>query len=116
MKEENEYHLFRLRFKEIRKKRGLTQVELADELGIGQSTISQWERGVSMPEMATAKRAAMILNCSVGELLGDEDIKDAYNYEETGLIAKFRKLNELGKKQLVAHAEMMIASGMYAKE
>jgi len=49
----------------LRKKRGLTQKELATILGIANSTVCQYEKGRRCPSLKTAKRIANIFNVSV---------------------------------------------------
>lgn len=44
----------------LRRHMGLTQGELADELGMRQQTISEWERGVYQPGRATSKFLSMV--------------------------------------------------------
>ena len=39
----------------IRQKLGMTQQELADELGVAQATVSQWEAGLRNPRPMVAK-------------------------------------------------------------
>ena len=39
--------------KELRKKRGLTQTEVATLLGVKQSTVAMWETGKSIPNTNT---------------------------------------------------------------
>ena len=36
----------------LRKEKGLTQKELADSLSISDKTVSKWERGGGLPEVA----------------------------------------------------------------
>lgn len=36
--------------KELRKKAALTQAELAEAVGVTQSTVSQWESGKAVPD------------------------------------------------------------------
>lgn len=42
--------------KELRKKLQMTQVELAQELGCSQNTISQYEHGVKTPSVKIAQK------------------------------------------------------------
>lgn len=57
--------------KEMRKKRGLTQKQLAELLGVKQSNISRWESGVYLPNAATLKKMADALNCRIDDLIND---------------------------------------------
>ncbi len=56
----------------IRKKLGITQKELAAELGVTPNAISNWENGVRNPSLEKVKRLAEILNCTTDELLKGE--------------------------------------------
>lgn len=58
-----------------RKQRGLTQMELAKETGIPQSTISAWEKGVNVPNVADCIKLADFYGISVDELIG-RDFKE----------------------------------------
>ena len=53
-----------------RKKRGLTQEELAEKLDVSSAAISKWERGISMPELTIVCKMADCFEISVDELLG----------------------------------------------
>lgn len=48
----------------------LTQAELAERLHVSSQSVSNWERGESLPDIATLPDLACILNCSVDILLG----------------------------------------------
>lgn len=54
----------------LRKKKGLTQKELAELLYVTDKAVSKWERGLNFPELLTLERAAEVLQISVVELLG----------------------------------------------
>ena len=55
--------------KKIRKDKNITQRELAAMLGIERSTVSKWEKGISIPRGKTLIKLAEILECTVDELL-----------------------------------------------
>jgi DNA-binding XRE family transcriptional regulator len=53
----------------LRKENGLTQGELADKVGIGQSFISKIEKGHLEPSLATLGRLAKVLGTDIKSLL-----------------------------------------------
>lgn len=62
-----------MNIKKAREKAGLTQQELADKLGIGQSAVAMWESQGFLPRTDKLPALAKILGCSIDELLkGDE--------------------------------------------
>lgn len=52
---------------------GLTQAELAERLNVSAQSVSHWERGETLPDIATLPDLACILNCPVDVLLGGHD-------------------------------------------
>ena len=58
------------RLRELRKKHGYTQAQLAKELYIGQGAVSAWEKGRSTPPTDKLQDIAALYNVSVSELLG----------------------------------------------
>lgn len=64
---------FSLRIKEQRKKHGLTQKEAAKELGIGQTTIANYENGTRVPDLMKVGEIADLYKVSVDYLLGREN-------------------------------------------
>lgn len=56
-------------FRELRKEKGFTQVELADKLDVSQNTISNWETGVSKPDILMAAKIAKVFDCDVSEVV-----------------------------------------------
>lgn len=63
------------RIYEFRKKIGLSQMQLADELNVTRQTISNWELGQTTPDINQAKALANIFNVSLDELV-ENDVKD----------------------------------------
>lgn len=57
------------RIKAVRKRKGMTQNDLAIALHIPYQGISQYERGTRNPKYETVKRIAAALECDVSELL-----------------------------------------------
>ena len=55
--------------KKMREKRGLTQKNLADKIGVAQQHISRWETGKHRPSIDTVQKLAEILNCNISDLI-----------------------------------------------
>ena len=63
------------RFIAVRRKRAnLTQLQLADRLGITDKAVSKWERGITMPDTSIMLELCDVLSISVNELLRGEKI------------------------------------------
>ena len=67
---------------ECRKKANLTQMQLAEKLGITDKAISKWERGIAMPDTSIMLELCDILCISVNELLSGEKINMENNNQK----------------------------------
>jgi len=65
--------LFCQRLKEARKINGLSQKNIAESLGIADSSYANWERGRTEPNISNLQNLCVALNVSANELLGIED-------------------------------------------
>lgn len=85
-----------------RKERGLTQVQLAEKLGVTDRAVSKWENAKSMPDSSIMLPLCEILGINVNELLTGEKIamKDYDRHAEENLI-RLKKENEEQKKWLL---------------
>lgn len=60
---------------ESRKKKKLTQADLAEKLGVTEKSISNWENGRNMPDLSLFKPLCDELDITINELLSGEKIK-----------------------------------------
>lgn len=69
---------FSERLKNLRKQAHLTQVDVAEKLGISQPAYASWERGIKKPTQENLVKIAQILNVSIDYLVGnsDENLKE----------------------------------------
>ena len=58
--------------KELREKQNLTQMELGDIIGVSDKTISKWETGKGLPDIALIEPLASALKVSVIEFMNGE--------------------------------------------
>ena len=93
---------------EYRKKKNLTQKELAEKLGITDKAISKWERGIAMPDSSIMLELCDILGISVNELLCGEIVTmDNFNEKMEKTLIEMIKQKEQADKRLLA-AEVFI--------
>lgn len=59
-------------FRKAREKSGLTQQDLAAQLGVDQSAVCFWETGKTQPRAKLLPKIAELLNCSVDDLLSSD--------------------------------------------
>ena len=67
---------------DCRKRKNLTQMQLAEKLGITDKAISKWERGIAMPDSSIMLKLCDILGISVNELLSGEKISMENNSQK----------------------------------
>lgn len=84
------------KIKELRKKQGMSQKDLADKLGITPVLISQYENGKRNPKLETLQKIADALEVDISELSDSLNIKIGFlsNTEE----ATMSRLKEYWKR------------------
>ena len=86
-----------------RKRANLTQLQLADKLGITDKAISKWERGITMPDTSIMLELCDVLSISVNDLLcGEVVTMDNYNKELENNLLEMIKLKEQADKRLLS--------------
>lgn len=68
------------RLRTLRKERGLTARELADEIGVSYTTIYRWENGERVPDGFNMGKLMNVLGVRMKDVISDIDI----NYDNTG--------------------------------
>ncbi len=87
---------------DCRKKKNLTQMQLAEKLNITDRAISKWECGRAMPDSSIMLDLCSVLEISVNELLLGEEIEmEKYNKQvEQNLIEMVKEKEEADKRLL----------------
>ena len=70
--------MFQDNLKALRKKKGITQEELAARLNVVRQTVSKWEKGLSVPDSELLIKLAEILEVPVSRLLGSKIEAEAH--------------------------------------
>lgn len=88
---------------QLRKSKGLTQKELAEQIGVSDKTISKWENGNSFPDTSMLLPLCNVLDITVNELLTCEKIlPENYSIKaEENMISLIEKNKRTEKNNLV---------------
>ncbi len=73
---------------ELRKQQGMTQLELAEKMGVTDKAVSKWERDLSCPDINSLPNLAQTLGVSVEELMQTQKEAGA----PTGRIAEIMEI------------------------
>ena len=77
----------------LRKAKGLSQEELAEQLHVVRQTVSKWEKGLSVPDADLLIRLSEVLETPVSALLGETVVPEELS-EVRQLSEKLAQLNE----------------------
>ena len=85
-----------------RKRRKLTQLELAEILGVSDRSISNWENGVCLPDASLYRQLCDVLEISINELFAGEfmcDEQDKQAVDDNLLRMLEYRLYDMGSKE-----------------
>ena len=88
---------------ECRKKKNLTQMQLAEKLSITDRAVSKWETGKSLPDSSIMLELCKLLEIRVNDLLSGEVVTmENYNKEMENRLIEMIKQKEESDKRLLA--------------
>ena len=86
------------RLARARRERGMTQVELAQRLGVAQPVVSDYERGELRLHGELIVKLTQILGCSAEELLGLEKPRTATGPTNRRLLRRIQEIEQLPRR------------------
>lgn len=89
---------FKIRLKEVRKTRKLTQQELAEKTGIPVTSIAHFESGSRKPSLENFHKLIVVLNVSADYILGRSKEMSALGVDP--IMKTLQKLPELERKMI----------------
>ena len=102
---------------EKRKEQGLTQMRLAEMLGITDRAVSKWETGRSMPDASVMLELCSILGITVNDLLSGEVVTmEKYDKKTEEILLDMVRQKEAADKRLLKFeiVIMVISAGFLA--
>ena len=121
------------RLKDLRKKKGLTQAELAKKVGLSIATIQGYEQGKYEPKYENLCNLAIALDAGILDLVNKEEFKKMEDIrvqeimqeqlksgrirmienKEMLIIGNYSKLNDVGKNKLLEYSEDLAGNPKY---
>ncbi len=100
---------------EERKKKNLTQKQLADLLGVTDKAVSRWETGKGYPDIEILKKLSEALDVSVNELLSGEKIPEEKITEtaETHIVSALRQEKQTKKLSKIVVAAFFVFTFLF---
>lgn len=80
----------------LRKKKDLTQEQLAEVLKVSRQSVSRWEMDVAFPETEKLIKLAKLLDCSIDFLLSEENVERQKEQSEYSMRELCRFIRECG--------------------
>lgn len=96
-----------------RKEKNLTQIQLAEILGVSNKTVSKWENGNCMPDYSVIKPLCKELGITVSELLdGEEKENTPENAEDMRILFLLRRVHGLEKQNKLIYGFLVVVLGV----
>lgn len=89
--------------REFRRRKGLTQESLANDLGVSSQTISRWETGITYPDIGMLPIIAHYFDTSIDHLMGCAN--ECTPEERNAFLEEMKHLE--GEKKMLRHREML---------
>ncbi|MDP4267604.1 MAG: helix-turn-helix transcriptional regulator [Bacteroidota bacterium] len=82
----------------LRKQKNLSQVELAEQVGITRDSIGKYERNDIVPTIEKAKKMADLLGVSLDYLVDEKEISPIETILDKDMIFRIKQINKLPEK------------------
>lgn len=96
--------------KDLRKKNGFTQEELAERLGVTYQAVSKWENGTGMPDISQVVPLASIFKVSTDVLFGIADTTE--NEEARKIVQHADRIKKYGEAETYLKAYDILLDGL----
>ena len=91
-----------------RKEQGLTQLQLAEKLGITDRAVSKWETGKSLPDASLMPELCKLLKITINDLLCGEVVSvENYNEKAEKALLEMVKKEETQNKKLMMYENVI---------
>lgn len=100
--------------KDLRKEKGLTQEQLAEQFRISRRTVSRWETGSNLPDLDILMEMADYYDLDLRELLDGERKSEKMNKELEETVLKVADYSNEEKQKLTRNMHWLFIGGFIA--
>jgi len=97
---------------ELRKEKGLTQEQLAEQLGVARRTVSRWETGNNMPDLDILVELADLYSVDLREILSGERKNEQMNEELKETVLQVADYTSEEKARLLKRMHWLFIAGL----
>ena len=96
----------------LRKEKGLTQEQLAEQVGVARRTVSRWETGSNMPDLDILLELADFYSVDLREILDGERKSEQMNEELKETVLQVADYSNEEKARLLKRMHWMFIAGL----
>ena len=100
--------------KELRKEKGLTQEQFAEQFNVARRTVSRWETGSNLPDLDILIEMADYYNIELRELLDGERKSEKMNEELKETVLKVAEYSNEDKLKVTRRMHWLFIAGLVA--
>lgn len=100
--------------KELRKEKGLTQEQLAEQFNVSRRTVSRWETGSNLPDLDILIEMADYYNVELRELLDGERKSEKMDKELEETVLKVADYSNEEKQKITKRMHLLFIGGFIA--
>jgi transcriptional regulator with XRE-family HTH domain len=89
--------------------------KLCRDLELSESSITDWKKGKAIPSVKALDKIAKYFNVSLDWLITGEERCQPLDKEDTELLALYKKLNSLGKSNLIGYANGILTNEKFSR-
>lgn len=97
---------------ELRKEKGLTQEQLAEQLGVARRTVSRWETGANMPDLDILVELSDLYAVDLREILNGEREREHMNEELKEIVLQVADYSSEEKARLMQRMHWLFIAGL----
>lgn len=98
----------------LRKEKGLTQEQLAEQFNVSNRTVSRWETGTNMPDISLIVELAEFYSVDIREIIDGERKNENMNEDIKSVAKKMADYADTGKKLLLKRVRIINTIGLIA--